>query len=191
MNSKKIVKIFLIFLPIAIIFVIYLFYKNKNNSEVKINTDILEDVTYNSNFINDVNYITSDKDGNEYIVSALVAEIDYADRNVLYLTDVKATIKLKNSDNIYITSKYGRYNSDNLDTIFSKNVLIKYLDNKIESNYLDFSMNNNKMIISKEVVYTNQENILRADVIEMNIKTKDTIIFMYEEKKKVNIQNIK
>ena len=191
MNSKKIVKIFLIFLPIAIIFVIYLFYKNKNNSEVKINTDILEDVTYNSNFINDVYYITSDKDGNEYIVSALVAEIDYADRNVLYLTDVKATIKLKNSDNIYITSKYGRYNSDNLDTIFSKNVLIKYLDNKIESNYLDFSMNNNKMIISKEVVYTNQENILRADVIEMNIKTKDTIIFMYEEKKKVNIQNIK
>ena len=191
MNSKKIVKIFLIFLPIAIIFVIYLFYKNKNNSEVKINTDILEDVTYNSNFINDVNYITSDKDGNEYIVSALVAEIDYADRNVLYLTDVKATIKLKNSDNIYITSKYGRYNSDNLDTIFSKNVLIKYLDNKIESNYLDFSMNNNKMIISKEVVYTNQENILRADVIEMNIKTKDTIIFMYEEKKKVNILNIK
>ena len=191
MNSKKIVKIFLIFLPIAIIFVIYLFYKNKNNSEVKINTDILEEVTYNSNFINNVNYITSDKDGNEYIVSALVAEIDYADRNVLYLTDVKATIKLKNSDNIYITSKYGRYNSDNLDTIFSKNVLIKYLDNKIESNYLDFSMNNNKMIISKEVVYTNQENILRADVIEMNIKTKDTIIFMYEEKKKVNIQNIK
>jgi len=191
MNSKKIVKIFLIFLPIAIIFVIYLFYKNKNHSEVKINPDILEETNYNSNFINDVNYITSDKDGNEYMVSALVAEIDYADRNVLYLTDVKATIKLKNSDNIYITSKYGRYNSDNLDTIFSKNVLIKYLDNKIESNYLDFSMNNNKMIISKEVVYTNQENILRADVIEMNIKTKDTIIFMYEEKKKVNIQNIK
>ena len=191
MNSKKIVKIFLIFLPIAIIFVIYLFNKNKNHSEVKINPDILEETNYNSNFINDVNYITSDKDGNEYMVSALVAEIDYADRNVLYLTDVKATIKLKNSDNIYITSKYGRYNSDNLDTIFSKNVLIKYLDNKIESNYLDFSMNNNKMIISKEVVYTNQENILRADVIEMNIKTKDTIIFMYEEKKKVNIQNIK
>ena len=191
MNSKKIVKIFLIFFLIAIIFVIYLFYKNKNHSEVKINPDILEDATYNSNFINDVNYITSDKDGNEYIVSSLVAEIDYADRNVLYLTDVKATIKLKNSDNIYITSKYGRYNSDNLDTIFSKNVLIKYLDNKIESNYLDFSMNNNKMIISKEVIYTNQENILRADVIEMNIKTKDTIIFMYEEKKKVNIQNIR
>ena len=40
------------------------------------------------------------------------------------------------------------------------------------------------MIISKNVIYTNLENILKADVIEMNIKTKDTKIFMYENKKK-------
>ena len=34
------------------------------------------------------------------------------------------------------------------------------------------------MIVSKEVVYTNLENILKADVIEVNIETKDTKIFM-------------
>ena len=45
------------------------------------------------------------------------------------------------------------------------------------------------MIISKNVVYTNLENILKADVIEINIKTKDTKIFMYEKNKKVNIKN--
>ena len=45
------------------------------------------------------------------------------------------------------------------------------------------------MIISKNVIYTNLENILKADVIEINIKTKDTKIFMYEENKKVNIKN--
>ena len=45
------------------------------------------------------------------------------------------------------------------------------------------------MIISREVVYNNLENILKADVIEMNIKTKDTKIFMYEEKEKVNIKS--
>ena len=39
------------------------------------------------------------------------------------------------------------------------------------------------MIISKNVIYTNLENILKADVIEINIKTKDTKIFMYEKKK--------
>ena len=40
------------------------------------------------------------------------------------------------------------------------------------------------MIISKNVIYSNLENILKADVIEINIKTKDTKIFMYERKKK-------
>ncbi len=45
------------------------------------------------------------------------------------------------------------------------------------------------MLISKKVVYTNLENILNADVIEINIKTKDTKIFMYENKKKVNIKS--
>ena len=46
------------------------------------------------------------------------------------------------------------------------------------------------MIISKNVIYNNLENILEADVVEMNIKTKDTKIFMYEEEKKVNIKNL-
>ena len=40
------------------------------------------------------------------------------------------------------------------------------------------------MIISKNVVYSNSENILKSDVIEINIETKDTKIFMHEEDKK-------
>ena len=45
------------------------------------------------------------------------------------------------------------------------------------------------MIISKNVIYTNKENILKADVIEVEIDTKNTKIFMYEKDKKVNIKN--
>ena len=45
------------------------------------------------------------------------------------------------------------------------------------------------MIVSKNVVYTTSENILKADVIEINITTKDSKIFMYEKEKKVNIKN--
>ena len=81
---------------------------------------------------------------------------------------------MNNSDNIVIVSDFGKYNADNFDTIFSINVIIKYLENKIVSEYLDFSMNRNTMIISKNVIFTNFDNILEADVIEMNLKTKDT-----------------
>ena len=45
------------------------------------------------------------------------------------------------------------------------------------------------MIISKDVIYNNSKNILRADVIELNIKTKDTKIFMHEKEHKVNIKS--
>ena len=45
------------------------------------------------------------------------------------------------------------------------------------------------MIMSKDVIYTNIDNILKADVIEINIETKDTKIFMLENSKKVNIKS--
>jgi hypothetical protein len=97
---------------------------------------------------------------------------------------------MNNSENVNITADYGKYNIDNYDTIFSKNVEIYYLDNEITSEYADFSILRNSMIVSKNVIYTNLENILKADVIEVNIETKDTIIYMHEENKKVNIKSI-
>ena len=136
-----------------------------------------------------MNYKSKDPDGNEYIINALKGEIDYSNPNVLYLTKVRAKIKLKNSEIITITSDFGRYNSDNFDTIFSKNVIINYLVNKITGEYLDFSLKRNSMIVSKQVTYTNLENILKADVIEVDIKTKDTKIYMHENEKKVNIKS--
>ena len=54
-----------------------------------------------------------------------------------------------------------------------------------------FNLIRNNMIISKNVVYTNLENILKSDAISINIETKDTKIFMYEKDKKVNIQSLK
>ena len=78
---------------------------------------------------------------------------------------------------------------DNFATIFSKNVIINYLDNKITGEYLDFSLDRNLMIISRNVVFTNLENTMKADVIEININTKDAKIFMYEKEKKVNIKS--
>ena len=143
-----------------------------------------------SNIIQDVEYISKDNKGNEYIINAKKGEIDFTNTNIIFLTDVKMVIKLINSNNVYITSDYGKYNSNNFDTVFSKNVIITYLENKITGEYLDFSINRNSMIISRNVIYTNLENILKADVIEMNLETKDIKIFMYENKKKVNIKNL-
>ena len=189
MSGKKIVKISLIisFLLIVILF-IYLKFSKKTEIILQ-EPETQEEINYTSNIIKDVNYTTKDIEGNEYNITALEGEIDYNNSNVLFLTKVEAFIKLKNDEIITIQSDYGKYNSDNFDTIFSKNVIIEYLNNKINGGYLDFSLERNSMIISKNVAYTNLNNTLEADVIELNIKTKDTKIFMHEKGKKVIIKN--
>ena len=192
MLRKKIFIIFFIFLIIFFYFFFIEFKTNKKSkkihSETKTEVETSEDITYKSTIIEDVNYITKDDDGSEYIIKALKGEIDINNTNIIYLTEISALIKLKNSEFITITSDYGKYNSENFDTIFSKNVIINYLDNKITSEYLDFSLERNLMIISRDVVFNNIETTLSADVIEMDIKTKDTKIFMYEKEKKINIK---
>ena len=50
-------------------------------------------------------------------------------------------------------------------------------------------MRRDLLIISKNVVYTNPTNILKADVIELDTTTNDTKIFMYNSKDKVNIES--
>tara|TARA_Y100000768_G_scaffold136864_1_gene101877 strand:- start:2674 stop:3246 length:573 start_codon:yes stop_codon:yes gene_type:complete len=174
----------------SIIFLIFLgFYFNfinKKKDEKLIST---EDDNYNSNLLENIKYVAKDNDGNEYIINAAEGEIDLSNSDIIFLKDVRSQIKLKNSDIVNITSNFGKYNSSNYDTIFSKNVVITYLNNKITGEYLDLSLLENRMIVSKNIIFTNEENVLKADVIEIDIKTKDTKIFMHEENKKVNIKN--
>ena len=185
--KKKNIIFFLIILLLISSLIIFLKY-SKEESVTKIEEEVLEE-PYKSNIMEDVSYSSKDAKGNEYIVNASKGEIDYDRPNIIYLTNVRAFIKLTNSNDVTITSDFGKYNTNNFDTIFSKNVEINYLDNKITGEYLDFSMGRNSMIISKKVVYTNVENILKADVIEINVTTKDTKIFMYKDNQKVNIKS--
>ena len=187
--NKKYVRI--IILILILFFTIFFSFKKifKKDEKIVIETTVEDEGVNNSNIIKDVRYVSKDTKGNEYIVTASKGEIDFSSTNIIFLTDVYATITLKNSNIITISSSFGKYNSNNLDTIFSKNVIIEYLENKVTGEYLDFSPNRNSMIISKNIIYTNLENILKADVIEIDLKTKDTKIYMYEEDKKVKVKS--
>ena len=150
-----------------------------------------EERSYSSNIIENVNYSSKDSRGNEYTITALEGEIDINNSNIIFLKNVKAIFKLKNSNNVLISSNFGKYNISNFDTIFSKNVIINYLQNKIKGEYLDFSITRNSMIISQNVIYTDNINILKTDVIEINIDTKDTKFFMYDKNSKVSLKKKK
>lgn len=181
----------IIFLIIFFLFILIFLYSKYFRQEkvTTIQTKNSNDISYRSNVVEDVYYSTKDARGNEYIIKASKGEIDYKQTDIIYLTNVRALIKMNKSDNIEVFSKYGKYNSNNFDTIFSQNVVISYLDNKITSEYLDFSMQRDSMIISRKVTYTDLDNMLEADVIEMDISTKDTKIFMHKNNKKVKLKS--
>ena len=178
-------------LVLIIFFLFYTKYYKKEKIEKPVTLKVEEEVFANSNQIKDIKYSSKDLKGNEYILLAKEGEIDLNNSDIIFLKDVTANIKMiKNNEIITIISNYGKYNTVNYDTIFSDNVKINYLDNQIIGDYLDFSMMKNMLIISKNVVYRNLENILKADVIELNTITKDTKIFMYNSNEKVNIESV-
>ena len=171
----------------------YLKYFTENLKDVKKNLAI-EKVDENQNststYINDINYVSTDVRGNKYQITAKLAEIKIENPDLMFLSDVVAFVFIKDKDTVKITSNFGKYNTNNYDTIFSKDVIIRYLDNKITGDYLDLSLIRNNMIVSKNVNYTNSQNLIKADVIEVDIKTKDTKIFMHEGNKKVSIKSL-
>ena len=187
MNKKKILKIFLILLFLVILLILFLRFFNENKKNEEINLDISKQNDIESNLIKGISFFSKDKKGNEYILKAEEGEVDLSNDKIIYLKKITAQVVLNNSEDIIIISDFGKYNIENYDTIFSKNVLIKYLDNRISSNYMEFSINKSLMTITKNVVYSNKDNFLNADIVEFNTDTKKVNIFMYDSSEKVKI----
>ena len=187
MNKKKILKIFLVLLVLIILLILFLRFFNENKKNEKINLDVSKQNNIESNLIKGISFFSKDKKGNEYILKAEEGEVDLSNDKIIYLKKITAQVVLNNSEDIIIISDFGKYNIENYDTIFSKNVLIKYLDSRISSNYMEFSINKSLMTITNNVIYSNNDNLLKADAVEFNTDTKKVNIFMYNSSEKVKI----
>ena len=194
MNKKTIIQILMIFLVILISLLFFLkYFRNTiepTEKKVQIENLNLND-SNSSNFIEDINYISRDAKGNKYQITSKKAEIDANEPDVMFLENVIAYVYFKDRDTMKITSDFGKYNSKNYDTIFSKNVIILYPGHRMTGEYFDFSFMNNLGTMSTDVIYIGQKNRLLADRIEMNLATKDTKIFMNSVNKKVFVEGIK
>jgi len=190
MNKKTATQVLMIFFVIFICWIFFFKYFKKDENIVENITIKKENISEGdlANFIKNIDYTSSDLKGNNYQITARQAEIEVGNRDVMFLEDVIAYVYMKDSETIKITSDFGKYNSNNYDTIFSKNVIVTYLDHEITSDYLDFSLLDNLGTMSTNVIYTGKNNKLFADRLEMDISSKDTKIFMNDGEKKVIIK---
>ena len=194
MNIKILIQLLLFIILISTATTYYYFYKNnKANVNVdKINSDDEISVSDNSsNVIKNISYTSTDNMGNKFKIKSEMGEINFDNTNMVYMTNVEAVINLINSDPIIIKSNYANYNKTNYETNFKENVLITYQIHKITSQNLDLSFQDNLATIYNKVVYDDRSVKLGADILKIDLITKNSKIFMYNEYKKIKITNQK
>ena len=179
-------KIFLFFFLLLGIFFYFNYKKQEQISKIS-DFENLKEKVHSANKIKNIKHTSIDNNKNEYTIEAEEGEIDLDNSSIIFLKNVKANIRLIESEDVFITSNFGKYNINTHDSIFSKNIIIDYANNRITGEYLDLSLINNLMIISKNVVYTKDSTLLKADVVEMKLDSKNIKVFMHENKNKVNI----
>ena len=191
MSKKTGLQVLMIMIIIIISVWFYMRYFTKSFEDVN-DVLIVEKIDKNQNntstYIENIDYTSIDAKGNKYQITAKHAEIKIENSDVMFLREVVAFIYIKNSDIIKVFSDYGKYNSNNYDTIFSENVIVIYPGHKITGEYLDFSFLNNLGTFTTNVNYIGEKTNLFADKVEMNLITKDTKIFMNDMKKKILIR---
>ena len=190
MTKKTYIQLSLIFFFLIISLFLFFKYFKKTSFESNINTNVSQTINSGESLIEDLKYLSTDKEGNEYKIEAKKGNIDKDNPDIIYLENVVAIISLKNSEYISIKSNFAKYNSKNFDTLFNDTVSIDYGEHVLESEFLDLSFENNLVSIYDNVRYLSGISYLRADKAEIDILNKNTKIFMEDSSKKIQINNI-
>ena len=194
MNVKTAIQL-LIFLLMGIF--IFFFIKNtflkyqKDIVYLDLNKDkAIEKIETEKNkntIIKNLNYISIDAKGNEYILNAKYGEESKEDSNIILLKQVVGKIKLKNKSDIEIKSDFAKYNSITFDTNFYENVIGFFEESKVSSDNLDLFFKNNKAIMYNNIKYLDRNTTANADEISFNLLNGDVNIRMFDKKKKIQI----
>ena len=162
---------------------------NNNKSNFDIDDKTNTDIDNQNNLIKNLSYFSKDNLGTEYIIESKYSELNLDNVDIISMENVSAKIIMVNSEPIYVTSNFAKYNNENYETTFTDNVLIVYLDNKIRCEKFHISIKNNFANVTDNVIYENPNGILIADTIEIDLITKNSKIFMIDKNKKVMVLN--
>ena len=195
MDIKKVTQYSLLLLLIITSFLFY--YQYFSNEEKKIDNKVFEDASEkkdtkenlnkDKNIIENLKYISEDLLGNTYILTAQSATLKEDKLNEVQLFEVNAEIARENQEIIYIYSKTANYNKINNNTVFQKEVNVKYGTQIIDSEILDLNFKDNLIEILENVYYVNENTKISADKVEIDLLNKKLKISMIKKKDKVNI----
>jgi len=192
MYKKVIIQFLLLIILFSLIISVFLLYFNKKENLNETNIETVKNIDSEidketGTLIKDINYSFYDQSGNYYELFAELGKMDLKNSDKMSMTNVTATIYLKNSSPIIIVSKYANYNKINHETNFFENVKMTHLIHKATSENLDISFSNNIASMYNNIIYKKPGTQLNADRLEMDLITKNTKIFMDNKFEKIKI----
>ena len=174
--------------------------KNKDGENIKIEeTKIIKNKTNGTqnklkpekpkidNIVKDIEYLTTDKNGNKYKILATSGRTNSNDKNILDLDDVRGIVTSNDRSTVFIVSDYAEYNSQSLNSSFYQNVVVNYEDKEITCDYFDVDMKTNIAKAYNNVVVKDPKSIMKAGKIILNIETKVININPDNNKNKVTV----
>ena len=195
MSKQTVIQFFLFF--IIVLLCVFLFKSYFNNKKTKTHSEKTQIQTKNtpetelkSNLMYEIKYTSKEKFGDIYIVEAEEGSFKDGDIEKIIMKNVSAKINFKNSSTIVILANKAIYNKKNYNTNFYENVVMTHENNTINADRFDLTFDKKIAIISGNIIYKNLNTKMIADKIELNLITKESKIFMNDNKKKVKIITI-
>ena len=188
---NKVIKLILFTLIIFFSIIFYkIYFKNKNlvDEDFDITPNVVVEENQN-NLIRDLKYSINLGQNNKYIINSDLSEITYKNdkSEVVNMQGVTAIIIDNNQIPIEVSSDLAKYNNSNYETLFEKNVKIRYLNHEIFSNAMQFDFENQIIKIYKNVEYNGTMGHMFADNIDINLIMNKIDIYMDGDKKNVKL----
>ena len=191
MSFKKIIQILIILLIILISYLVLniYFFNKKDISNLDLNENLVieEDNLNLDNVMENLEYKSFDKFGNNYIIKAKKGKVNLEKENLLILEEVYGEIKLVGKSTINIYSNFAQYNRNNFDTKFYQNVLVNFEDKRFNCDNLDLFFKDNFGSMYNNIVFVDKNTQINADQVNMDLLNGDINIKMFEEEKKIKI----
>ena len=207
MSKNTIIQLLLFFILIILgSYVFYNYSKNKEENNLNIlkkneNNNIDEKkLSNNQNIIENIRYQSSNFRGDTFEILAKYGETFLENPNQMKLTKVNSNILFKNGEIINLKSNFADFNTQTFETTFFENVSIIKKNEIINGDKLYFIMeasNNisdssnekeeNIIRLTGNVIYKKPGYTAKADIIEIDLVTKNLIIEMAKKTDRVVI----
>ena len=203
MRKQTVTQVILIIFLIVLTYLVFKKYYIKNEISTELNQKSSaisksESEKTDKNLIKDISYTANNNRGDIYLLLADYGEIYVDNQELMFLTEVNGKITLHDGIIITIKSDFANFNTKSFETTFINNVIVKRGEEKITGDELylvlekdekeiqdPIKKDENLVRMTRNVIYKKPGYNLSADILEIDLITKNIRIYMMNEYKKV------